>query len=61
MKKETIEIIAGSDCWLARYPGNQEIIDLFGTDTLPTAFTPRMAKADVIARLKPLNPRHQFI
>ena len=59
--KKTIEIIAGTDCWLARYLGDKEIIELFGTDTLPTAYTLRMPKADVIRSLQPLNPSHLFI
>lgn len=59
--KTTIEIIAGTDCWMAKYPGDQEIIELFGTDMLPTAYTLRMPKADVIRNLRPLNPGHLFI
>ncbi len=44
-----IEIYKGADGWMAQFMGAQavEIRRLFGTDTLPTAYTER-APADIV-------------
>jgi hypothetical protein len=42
MPQNIISLSIGRDSWLATYRGPHaaEIIELFGTDTIPTAFTP---------------------
>jgi len=42
--------------WMARFVDDAEIKSLFGTDTIPTAFTAAAAKETVIAQLIKLNP-----
>lgn len=44
--------------WMAQYlgPHRTDIIALFGTDVLPTAFTSNALACDVIAEVSRLNP-----
>lgn len=42
-------------CWLI-HSDNPMVKDLFGTDTLPSAFTLNMCGPDVLTRIKELNP-----
>lgn len=52
-------VITRSDSgWAVRHEGEgaSEIIDLFGTDTLPTPFTPNARADDVLAEVARLNP-----
>lgn len=43
------------DCWMVR-SNDPQVLELFGTDELPTAFTAR-ASADVVLReIRRLNP-----
>lgn len=46
------------DGWMATYQGPhaQEIIDLFGTHQLPTAYTDAMGAREVQAKVEALNP-----
>lgn len=44
------------NAWLARFEGDAEVLDLFGTDTLPTAYTLRCGGAEVRAALQKFNP-----
>jgi hypothetical protein len=48
----------GQQGWLATYrgPHTAEIIELFASDTIPTAFTAHAALADVIAEISARNP-----
>ena len=45
--------------WMSKFPGDQEIIDLFGSDELPTAFTCRANWSEVREELARLNPGYQ--
>lgn len=53
-----IHVHLGSQGWLATHfgPHAVEIFDLFGTTTVPTAFTSRAPLASVIETLKVKNP-----
>ena len=53
---ERIAISRGVDCYLARFVDDPEVIDLFGTDTLPTPFTLVADPADVVAVVAEKNP-----
>ena len=48
----------GTDGWNARFLGHhsKEVVDLFGTDTIPTGFTRGASKGSVVAALQVLNP-----
>lgn len=54
MKK--IELFLDVKGWMARFPGNEELIRLFGTDTIPTAFTPAAEPSLVKCEIQKLNP-----
>ena len=58
MAQNEILIHLGEQGWLATFAGPQapEIIDLFGTDTLPTPYTASTALATVIAEIQAKNP-----
>jgi|TARA_R110002110_G_scaffold20119_1_gene82117 hypothetical protein len=49
--------------WIATSsgPAAAQLIDLFGTAALPTAFTSAMPAADVQRRVQALNPRETVI
>ena len=53
-----LTLIRGKNCWLLKFEGPQaqEVIDLFGTDTLPTPFTELADTATVQAEIKRPNP-----
>ena len=55
-----ITLYRGLDEWLARWSGAgaAEIVELFGTDTLPTAWGPRAPAGVVLADIRRLNPAH---
>ena len=42
--------------WMAKHVNMPEIVDLFGTDTLPTAFTAAAPAKLVLAELEKRNP-----
>ena len=54
---DQLTLIRGKNCWLLKFEGPQaqEIIDLFGTDTLPTPWTESADAATVQAEIKRLN------
>ena len=54
---ETIQIIENrtTNTWDARH-SNQNLLELFGMDTIPTAYTLAMPKARVVAKIQALNP-----
>ena len=56
--EDTIVLSIGPDSWLAQYTGphKAEIEQLFGTDTIPCAFTPRASWRKVKAEIERLNP-----
>jgi hypothetical protein len=52
---ELIEVYKNGGHWVAKY-NNPEIVELFGTDVLPTAFT-ESASADLVySELQARNP-----
>ena len=58
---KTIKLINSRTGWLARFENDQEIIRLFGTDTIPTPYTenasPIMVKTEIMAR----NPGYNVV
>ena len=57
-----IQLYQGPKCWLATFltdgKPDPEIIDLFGTHSIPTAYTSRKEYNSVVAQLRQLNPEH---
>lgn len=51
-----IELFVTPQGWMSR-TNDPEVFALFGTDTLPTAFTPKASAAAVLAAIQALNPR----
>ena len=47
-----------ANCWVAQFVNDPDIISLFGTDTLPTAFTAQADPITVLREIQRLNPRH---
>jgi hypothetical protein len=43
-------------CWCSRHVDDPEILELFGTDTLPLPFTPEATLEDVLADVRARNP-----
>lgn len=58
MQRNVMTLVLIGVTWHVRYSGahRAEIVDLFGTDTLPTPFTDARPGEDVLARLQALNP-----
>ena len=54
----TITLINDGTSWLAKYSGAQAatIIELFGTDTIATAFRAQASSSVVLAAIARLNP-----
>ncbi len=52
---QTIKIYKTDNCYIA-VNSDPLVRELFGTDTLPTAFTAQADPADVISRIRSLNP-----
>lgn len=58
--ENVIEIFLNSKTgWLARFVGDRKVIELFGTDTLPTAFTAQAPVEMVEKAIQKLNPHHE--
>ena len=58
--ENTITLFVGPDLlWQAKFAGPhaRQVIDLFGTDTLPTPFGQRYPAAKVLAHIKERNPQ----
>ena len=45
--------------WMAQFVGSSEVQSLFGTDTIPTAFTVNASPEEVQAKIQALNPEYQ--
>ena len=58
VEEDSIELFRGSDAWYARSIGAEagKTRELFGTDTLPTAFTAQASPEVVLAEVSKLNP-----
>jgi len=57
---ETIEIVSdgnqeGPAVWMAKY-SDQDTLDAFGTDTLPTPYFTTMERSEVVRIIQGLNP-----
>jgi hypothetical protein len=50
-----ITLTRSPDCWLATYDDPQ-VIELFGTPTVPTPFTPATVASVVLRKIQELNP-----
>ena len=53
---ETIKLYKLGDSWMAQ-SSDPKIKELFGTDTIPTAFTARADGQYVLGEIKRLNPK----
>ena len=53
--RHAITLYRGPQAWMARHT-DPEVTRLFGTDTLPTAFTEQAEPAEVLAYLREANP-----
>ena len=58
--KHTITLTKGPDCWLAKF-SDPQIKELFGTDTIPTAFLPSAHPDNVFNEIWKLNPECKVI
>ena len=58
---KTIKLINSSTGWLARFENDQNVLLLFGTDTLPTAFTEQASPMMVKSAIEKKNPEHKVI
>ena len=45
--------------WQAQHSDNKELIKLFGTNTIPTAFTDKIPGEYVLQRIRVLNPHEK--
>ncbi len=57
--KKKIELINSKNGWLARFVDDAKVIDLFGTDTIPTAFTEVASPLQVKRSIEKLNPGYE--
>lgn len=53
--KHTIKLYKAGGVWMAR-DSRSEMIELFGTDTIPTAFMDTMPAENVLREIRRLNP-----
>lgn len=56
--QSSIQIEPGKGLWMAKHSGphTSELIELFGSDRLPTAFESATPKEKVVAALRKRNP-----
>ncbi len=54
--EKTIDVIRGENSWLCRFNNDPETVELFGTDTIPAAFTLAAPVATVVNEIRRLNP-----
>jgi hypothetical protein len=55
-----IELFAGEACYLARF-SDPSIVEAFGQDTLPTAFTAEATPGDVLAHVAAKYPGSKVV
>jgi len=58
---KTIKLINSSQGWLARFINDDEVLKLFGTDTIPTAFTEQASPMVVKQAIEKLNPTYRVL
>ena len=56
-----IKLINSQTGWLARFENDQEIIGLFGTDTIPTSFTEQASPMMVKREIEVRNPGYNVV
>ena len=54
-----IRLISSPKGWLARFIGDKEVIEAFGTDTIPTPFTQSAYPMEVFRTIERLNPGYK--
>lgn len=47
--------------WIANHVGDAEIMELFGTTLIPTAFTKQTTREEVVRLISHLNPGKEVI
>lgn len=60
-RNKTIKIINSPSGWLARFENDAKIMELFGTDTIPTPFNERATPSLVKACIEDRNPGYNVI
>jgi hypothetical protein len=53
---KTIKLLCGPTGWSAWHKGDAEVVQLFGTDILPTAYTDSAPAEMVCREIQKLNP-----
>jgi len=61
IQMKTIKLINSKQGWFARFVDDARVIALFGTDTLPTAFTEQASPMMVKSAIEKKNPEHKVI
>ena len=56
---KTIKLINSKQGWLARFIDDENVLRLFGTDTIPTAFAENASPVEVLQKIRELNPKYQ--
>lgn len=59
--EKTIKLINSKSGWLARFINDVEVVEAFGTDTIPTPYTENASPMFVLAEIKKRNPEHTVI
>ena len=54
-----IKLINSRKGWLARFIDDEEVLETFGTDTIPTAFTETAYPMEVKRTIERLNPGYR--
>ena len=57
-KMKEIKLINSSKGWLATFTNDKRIIDLFGTDTIETAYSEKASPMFVKSEIERLNPEY---
>lgn len=55
--KKIIELFIFDGIWHAKFHNHTEVMDLFGTDTLPTAFMACLPAQTVLEQVQKRNPQ----
>jgi hypothetical protein len=58
---KTIALIQTANAWFADFGNDAEILALFGSTILPTAFSHDARYADVRARIQQINPGYEVL
>lgn len=53
---KTIDVYRGEKSWMCRFNDDAAVMELFGTDTLPAAFTLAAPEQLVVQEIRKLNP-----